>query len=143
MSRIEIQIDITGLQRRVHNIAQGLQAPDELMGSLAETLFNIVKDNFAAQGRPSWKPLAASTLKSKKRRGVQSGIGKDSGDMFRSLTPSHSGHTATVSSAIPYAPFFNGGTSRMDAREFMVVPEAGRQSLEDGVMDYIEMLAKR
>jgi phage gpG-like protein len=140
---VRIEVDISGLQRKINGIVQGLQAPDDLMADLAETLFNEVKANFAAQGRPAWTPLKESTVASKKRRGVQSGIGKDSGDMFRSIQPSHSGNTATVGTANPYAGFFNDGTSKMAARAFMVLPDSGVRALEDSVATYIEMLANR
>ena len=140
---IRIEIDVTGLRRKVNAIAQGLQAPSDLMDSLAETLFNEVKKSFDAQGRPPWAALKPATLASKKRRGVKSGIGYDSGDLFKSIHPSSSGHTATVGTANPYAGFFNDGTSKMVARPFMVLPDEGRLALADAVADYIEMLAKR
>lgn len=139
---LRIEIDITGLQSKINRIAHGLQQPDMLMGALAETLFNEVKNNFAAQGRPAWAALAPSTVASKKKRGVKSGIGYDSGDMFKSLHPSHSGHTATVGTSMPYAGFFNSGTIKMPARKFMVVPPEGERALADAVADYIEMLAR-
>ncbi len=108
---IQIDIDITGLRQKINAIAHGLSAPNDLMDSLAETLFNEVKNNFAAQGRPAWDGLKTATLKSKARRGVKAGIGFDSGDMFRSIYPLTIFGAAMVTTANPYAPFFNNGTS--------------------------------
>ena len=139
---IQIGIDITGLRNKINAIAHGLSAPDDLMGSLAETLFNEVKNNFAAQGRPAWDALKPATLKSKARRGVKSGIGFDSGDMFRSIYPLTIFGAAMVTTANPYAPFFNNGTSKMAARPFMVLPDSGARALSDAVADYIEALAR-
>ena len=139
---LRIEIDVTGLQRKVNAIVHGLQAPRDLMDNLSETLFNEVKKNFAAQGRPPWAALKPATLASKKKRGVQSGIGKDRGVLFKSIHPSSSGNTATVGTANPYAGFFNDGTSKMVARQFMVLPDEGRLALADAVADYIEMLAR-
>jgi phage gpG-like protein len=139
---IQIDIDITGLRQKINAIAHGLSAPNDLMDSLAETLFNEVKNNFAAQGRPAWDGLKTATLKSKARRGVKAGIGFDSGDMFRSIYPLTIFGAAMVTTASPYAPFFNNGTSKMAARPFMVLPDSGARALSDAVADYIEALAR-
>ncbi len=147
---IRIEVDISGLRRKINSIAGGLQDPAPLMEDLSGVVYNQIIKNFEMQGRPPWKKLSPVTLAKKKgNRKLQEG-GARSEDLMGSFEARVDGKTTVVSNAVTYARIHNdggwAGRNRkvfIPARPFMKLPVDGRRALADAVADYIEMLARK
>jgi len=98
-----------------------------LLSALAEPALQIVRDNFAAGGRPTpWAPLAESTLR---RRGPGARPLLDSGRLLRSIRAQLKGERLVLSTSLPYAAVqqFGGragrrGEATIPARPYLVLP---------------------
>jgi phage gpG-like protein len=98
-------------------------------------LENAVAQQFESQGtyfnKTPWAPLAASTLKDRKRKGfdLSSILRRSSGDagLLGSILSSTSidGSTVTIGTNKHYAPYLQFGTSKMPARPFLPSVENG------------------
>lgn len=52
-------------ERRLNLLTQHLTHPASAMRKIAQTLETLTDQNFAAQGRPGWKPLAGATIRAR------------------------------------------------------------------------------
>lgn len=74
-------------ERRLNLLTQRLRYPASAMRKIAQTLETITDQNFAAQGRPRWKPLAASTIRARlggKKAYTKKGTLKKSAQAYQS-----------------------------------------------------------
>lgn len=86
---ITVEITDDGARRRVGDLLARLADGSELFKRIAGTLEAETKQNFIAQGRPSWVPLAASTKAERLKRnkgGTVLTILKDVGILAKSIS---------------------------------------------------------
>lgn len=92
------------------------------MRTIAGYLAASVEDNFAAQGRPPWTPLAPSTIKARKAKGYWPGkILQRRGELAASVQQGHSDTAAWAGSNKKYAAVHQfGDTITIPARTVQV-----------------------
>ncbi len=100
---ITIEINTQALQNSLSELEGRLKNRRPLMANLARILHNAVDDNFAANGRPGWKPL-----KYPRPRGG-SGILQSSGHLRNSMTTQADNNRAVVGTNVVYAAIHNFG----------------------------------
>lgn len=71
---ITIEINDGGARTRIDQILERLTDGRPLFQRIAQTLEAETEANFAAQGRPSWVPLAASTKAAREKRNGGSSV---------------------------------------------------------------------
>jgi len=93
--------------RRLDEIIAILSDMSPVMRAVAYDLKDETEQNFQAQGRPHWVPLAAATVKARQKKGKSGAsvlqILQDSGIMAASLSTDHGQDFAQISSNVPYA----------------------------------------
>ncbi len=82
---IEIELNVDHLQRALEAVRREIATPQQMLGSIGESLLNVNRERHEAGVAPDgtkWQALAASTLAEGKRRG---GILNKTGRMFESF----------------------------------------------------------
>jgi phage gpG-like protein len=90
-------------------------------------------------GRSAWKPLAASTIADRKRKGFPPGpILQRTGDLKDSIKGSHTRDSAEAgpSEDVEYAKY-HLGEGRVK-REFLALTESEADSIENAIFDHLE-----
>lgn len=86
------------LQRVLNLAARQTSNTAPLMRLIRAQLLSQTQQNFRAQGRPKWKPLAASTIKSYERLGISTaGLLRRSNSLYNSIQTFSDMHSATIS----------------------------------------------
>jgi len=81
-----------------------------VMRGMAGVMHDSVEENFRAQGRPAWTPLAPSTLRKRRQSGSSAKILQRTGRLA-SITPSSGRDYAAVGTNVVYGPIQHfGGT---------------------------------
>lgn len=109
--------DINKLSRNLHNFTEPLTI------SLEEVIIPSIRENFNAEGRPSWAQLAENTVKARKSSHPILHVTGTLEDAVTSrsswrVTPSE---VSLASLGVSYAAFHQGGTSKMPARQFVAI----------------------
>jgi len=118
---IEIDVDTGEVSRKLQEAAEKLGDMTPLMRQIAKDLEDETRENFHAEGRPEWVPLAASTIRRRKQK--QGGdstlqILQDSGQLAKSLHSEFGADFAWVGSNKVYAAIHQfGGVVRIPARQ--------------------------
>ena len=157
---IHFEINTQALQTSLNELEDRLKNRRPLMANLGRILANAVDDNFAANGRPGWRPLKYPRLRG------GSGILQDSGRLRNSMTTQTDNKSATVGTNVAYAAIhhFGGQTrphlirpkngkalkfggrfakqanhpgSKIPARPFMSLQPEDEQALAEAVADYL------
>ena len=121
-----MRINIDGLHRteqRINRVRQRVQSFKMFFEEVAKPLLiEEVEAIFAREGiNPRWRPLAPSTVAEKRRLGLDNGILRRTGRLYRAYTD---GSGARISDTrfsytvdVPYAHFHEEGTSRIPQRQ--------------------------
>lgn len=157
---IIFEINTQALHMSLEELESRLKNRRPLMANLGRIMANAVDDNFAANGRPGWKPL-----KYPRPRGG-SGILQDSGRLRNSMTTHADNRAAVVGTNLAYAAIhhYGGQTrphtirpkngkalafggrvykkvnhpgSKIPARPFMTLQPEDEQALAEAVADYL------
>ena len=157
---IVFEINTRALQTSLDELEDRLKNRRPLMANLGRILANAVDDNFAANGRPGWRPLKYPRLRG------GSGILQDSGRLRNSMTTHTDNRAAIVGTNVPYAAIHHFGCqtrpriirpkngkalafggrvykkvshpgSKIPARPFMTLQPEDEQALAEAVADYL------
>ncbi len=137
----EITAKLKKLQRKTKNLSP-------VMRVIAGNMWDAVEENFAQQGRPSWKELKPSTILARLRKGHWPGsILQMKGDLARSITTKHTSTSAIVGvnkKQIPYAAIlqFGGKAGRghkanIPARPYFKLTDDDRRKIVDEVEAFL------
>ncbi|MFA5161166.1 MAG: phage virion morphogenesis protein [Elusimicrobiales bacterium] len=140
-----------------HKLGAALSALKKRTGNLRPFMKDVrdimreaVEDNFAAQGRPAWRPLAAATIKERARRGYWPGkiLQRHSGNagLLGSIHGAYTDKSALVGTNIRYAAIhqFGGAAGRksarvhIPARPFLALTESDKQDIVDTAKTYLQ-----
>lgn len=117
----EIEVEANAL-RATDDLIARLRNPEKALGEVGAYLESKAKQRFLKeqdpQGNP-WKPLAASTIADKQRRGAPLSILRDRGFLVSSIAFHVGGAEVRVGTSQEYAIWLQKGTRRMPARPFM------------------------
>ena len=116
-------------------------------------LIEEVEAIFAREGiSPRWKPLAASTVAQKRREGLDNGILRRTGKLYRAYTGG-SGASISISDtrfaydvSVPYAIYHEDGTSRIPQRQVfgqVVRSKTFQRNLIIAAERYVQRIADR
>lgn len=87
-----------------------------VMRGLAGVMHDSVEENFRAEGRPRWPPLAPSTLRKRRKSGRGTKILQDTGHLAGSIAFDWGRDFAVVGTNVVYGPIQHfGGTIARDA----------------------------
>lgn len=128
---IEIRVQSDTISGLLASLQSKLKDLSPVMRQIAGIMHGAVEDNFAAQGRPAWKPSARALKQGGKTL-------QDTGRLAKSITRSHDKTRAMVGTNVIYAAIHQfGGTIEHKARTmtlafknkggFMSRAAAGRQ----------------
>lgn len=111
---IIVQINAGVAEAKLGALARQLEKPRSLFQAIAQLLEHETESNFETQGRPSWVPLAASTVKARAKRnsgGSVIQILQDRGILAASVSSDYGDDFALVGANTPYAAIHQlGGT---------------------------------
>lgn len=114
MATIHVEISAGVAQAKLNALANQLAAPRKLFQVISEMLAAETESNFEAQGRPSWAPLSASTVKARMKRNRGGSVLKmlqDRGTLAASISSDYGDDFAQVGANTPYAAIHQfGGT---------------------------------
>lgn len=121
-----MQIRVDGIQnqiRRFRNIKQRVQSFKMFFEQVAKPLLiEEVEAIFEREGiSPRWRPLALSTLIEKRRLGLDNGILRRTGRLYRAYTDGSGARISdtrfSYSVDVPYARYHEEGTARIPQRQ--------------------------
>jgi len=147
---IRINIDDRKLQSALAGLKKKTGNMRPFMKEVRDIMHGAVEDNFAAQGRPAWRPLAAATIKQRTRLGYWPGkiLQRQSGNagLLGSIHGSYTDKTALVGTNIRYARIhqFGGEAGRksarvhIPARPFLMLTDADKQDIVDAAKVYLK-----
>lgn len=120
---------------------------EPLVKSVREVIIPSIRNNFAAEGRPAWAPLAPSTVLS---RGASGPILNRSGRLLKVATQfniwSYTRDSATITgieSRVKYAKYHQGGTRKMPARPFILLQDEDEEQIERIFYDWLDERIRR
>ncbi|MEW6115366.1 MAG: phage virion morphogenesis protein [Nitrospirota bacterium] len=147
---------LTELQRRSTNMTP-------VMRRIAEIMHDAVEENFEAEGRPRWRPLAASTIMgafggarkwNTKKGAVRKSIAKklagrkilqDSGQLAASISRKSDARSARVGTNKVYAAIhqFGGKAGRgrkvtIPARPFLKLTDSDIEEIKEAIKEYLK-----
>ncbi|MCC6195709.1 MAG: phage virion morphogenesis protein [Burkholderiales bacterium] len=149
-TEIKIEVDAAQAQAALRRLLEAGEDLTPIMADIAGTMQREVEENFRAQGRPAWTPLAPSTLRRRRQSGADAKILQHTGQLAASITPSSGRDFAQVATNKIYGPIQHfggtirraprpsrskrggttkGGEIRIPARPFMVLSEAGLEKI--------------
>lgn len=102
----DVVIDIQDAFNKLGTAEAALSSPQNLYRGIAQALESATEANFAAQGRPSWVPLAKSTLQDRLKRNNGSSalmILQDSGRLAASISSDYGSDFALIGASAEYA----------------------------------------
>lgn len=91
----EIEFNTDHLTKVLEAVSREIATPQQMLGSVGESLLNVNKDRHNAGLAPDgtkWEPLAESTLKEKRKGGILN----KTGDMLQSLNYQFEGNDTLV-----------------------------------------------
>ena len=120
---LEIKVDTAG--PAMQKLYEATKTNTKLMGDISTLMMISTERNFKAEGRPKWEGLAASTIKSRERRGKWPGKKLQvSGMLAASVHPAHRENEAIVGTNIRYGKIQQlGGTVSIPARSALYNPK--------------------
>jgi phage virion morphogenesis protein len=117
---IRVEFDSRAIQQQLGEVLAKLADATPLMRKIAGILEAETEANFAAQGRPSWLPLATATKRARLKKNKGSGVLRilqDSGRLSASISTDHGPDYAQIGSNVAYAAIHQfGGTINHGAR---------------------------
>lgn len=118
---LQVSLESAAATEQLRRIETGVSDLTPLYRMLARTLEEETYANFAAQGRPSWIPLSASTRAERLKRNNGSSVLKilqDHGTLTASLSSAYGADFAQIGAARAYAAIHQfGGTIMHPPRE--------------------------
>lgn len=120
---------------------------EPLTKSVREVIIPSIRNNFAAEGRPSWEPLAPTTVLS---RGASGPILNRTGRLLKVATQfniwTYTRDSATITgidSRVKYAGYHQGGTRKMPARPFVVLQDEDEEQIERIFAEWVDDRLRR
>lgn len=108
---------------------------EPLVKSIREVVIPSIRANFAAEGRPAWRPLAPATVID--RKGASGPILDRTGKLLKVATQfniwTYTRESATITgidSRVKYGKYHQGGTRKMPARPFIVLQDEDEEEIE-------------
>jgi len=144
----EIKVEINDVEvekyfNTVHNKGVSLTPLLEQLGSIIQ---DAIGDNFAEEGRPSWQPLKASTIKERNKLGYTGPILQRTGKLKRSITRKVGPNYVVVGTNLEYAAIHNFGgpcgknhSVDMPKREFVTLTDLDITDLEKTARKYLDI----
>lgn len=140
---IEIRIDDKELKRYLEALSGIDLRP--LMRNLACMMYNAVRKNFEAEGRPRWSPLSDKTIKEREKRGYWPGkILQMRGSLVSSISMAYSRNEAVVGTNKKYAAIhqFGGQAGRrkkvnIPARPYLKLIDDDLNDIKNTVIEYL------
>lgn len=110
VSKVELQ-GVANLKRRIAAMIERGRNVRPLMAEISEILYDEVMENFAAQGRPKWQGLAASTKKRYAQKGysLEPTLDRRAGGLASSIQTFATASAAGVGTNKTYAAIHNFG----------------------------------
>lgn len=127
----EVKAYFDNVKLRMKNLDPPLKQGGILMLRSAET-------NFRFAGRPTWKPLAQSTLIWKLRNGYSPLPLTRSGDLRKSITFRVNRKILFVGTSIPYAAVHQLGGRHVPARPFLIFQDKDIERINQLIFEHIE-----
>lgn len=139
----KLKSTLEALKRKTGNLRPFMKEVRDIMKS-------AVEDNFAAQGRPAWRPLAEATIADRKRKGYWPGMilqrHSSAAGLLGSIHGSYGDKSAVVGTNKKYAPIhqFGGMAGRkakrvhIPARPFMALTEEDKQEILNAAKTYLK-----
>ncbi|MDI1471912.1 Phage capsid and scaffold [Thermodesulfovibrio sp. N1] len=143
---IKIEIDDRQFREAIQKLIQRGIDRRPLMRNIAMIMHNAVEENFAQQGRPSWRPLSPKTIKARQQKGYWPGsILQMRGRLASSITAQSDNDKAMVGTNVVYAAIhqFGGRAGRghraeIPARPFLSLTEEDLNDIKETVIDYLK-----
>lgn len=143
---IKIEIDDRQFREAIQKLIQRGIDRRPLMRNIAMIMHNAVEENFAQQGRPSWRPLSPKTIKSRQKRGYWPGaILQMRGELAASISQSSDNNSAVVGTNKIYAAIhqFGGRAGRghkaqIPARPFLKLTDDDLEEIKKAVIEYLQ-----
>lgn len=143
--RIQITIDDKKVTAYFKQLQQHGQNPSPLLKQLGAIIADAIDENFEQQGRPSWQPLRASTLKQRTKKGYNGPILQRTGKLRRSITRKITATYVTVGTNLDYAAIHNFGgptgknhSVNMPRREFINLTTLDLEDIEKTAANYFD-----
>jgi phage gpG-like protein len=142
------------MDRGIARFAEGVADYRPIWPVIEDDFYALEKDQFkseGAEGGEPWKELTPEYAKWKEAHFAGAKILHRTGDIERSLTNPNDPNTVrieerktlTLGTRIPYALFHQVGTSRMDARPEILMPEAFKRMVMHHVQVYLVQIASQ
>ena len=147
---IRISIDDSKLKNALGQLKKKVTNLRPFMKEVRDIMQGSVMDNFAAQGRPAWRPLSAATIKERTRLGKWPGkiLQRESGQagLLGSIHGTYSAKEALVGTNSAYARIhqFGGEAGRKNhrvhipARPFLMLTEEDKQEIANAAKTYLK-----
>lgn len=121
---------------------------EPLTKSVREVVIPSIRNNFAAEGRPGWAPLAPSTVLS--RQGASGPILNRTGRLLKVATQFNiwtytkdSAQITGIDSRVKYGKYHQGGTRKMPARPFIVLQDEDEEQIERIFAEWVDDRMRR
>ena len=138
---LEIKISQKGLQKVQVDLRGTIANASNLRPPLMKSVNDMIRsihNNFQESGRPEkWTPLAASTLKQKRRLGYSSKPLIRTGALRNSVTGSVRGNLLAIGTSVEYAKFHQLGTKFIPSRPFLIFQSEDIDQINFLVLDYL------
>lgn len=115
---------------------------EPLTKSVREVIIPSIRRNFASEGRPAWRPLAASTVLD---RGASGPILNRTGRLLKVATQfniwSYTRDSATITGIdgrVKYAKYHQGGTRKMPQRAFVLIQDEDEEEIEQIFYEFVD-----
>ncbi len=143
--KIDASAAVKTLRRLGAELANKTRDNTPLMRRISEAMLQSTLANFAAGGRPKWRPLKESTRRGKRRgRGGVRGstrILRDTGALISSIKARAERGTAIVETDVRYAPAHQFGSPRgnLPARPFFRLTPGERERIKRLALEYLRL----
>jgi phage virion morphogenesis protein len=153
---IDIDVDVSGLEKAAKRLEQFNRSKSPLMRILSESMKAAVEENFARQGRPEWLGFAPSTLR-RRQGGI---ILQNNGRLVASIEGRWDDASAIVGTNVHYAAIHQfggeirrppkpgrrgkrpskGGTTTIPARPFLKLTDEDTADMESTVSGFLSRM---
>lgn len=146
MIRFSLKIEDDEVYRTLGRVLALVNDPHQVMRGIAGIMADAAEDQFEAEGKPAWQPLAPATIKKRTRKGTWPGrILQVSGGLAASVTTATTRTSAAIGSNKVYAaiqhlggPAGRGRRVTIPARAYLVFGEDERDESLDLVAGHVQ-----
>lgn len=135
-----VTTDTSELERELKKYGKRVDDIGELMPVLAEIYVAHVQERWDSAGNGEWPPLAESTLRKRRKRGLGAEILKNSGAAAGSVEADYGADYAGASTSVGYMVFHVSDQPRtiIPLRNPFDVEEAAWPDVQTTIQDYLE-----